>query len=78
MGSTFGCIVLVTALSVMQEDQDSSHWPQFRGPGSRGISAEEGLPQHWSTTRNVAWSQPMPGSGWSSPIVFRDLSRHPM
>ncbi|MAF67629.1 MAG: serine/threonine protein kinase [Planctomycetes bacterium] len=44
-------------------------WPRFRGPRGTGVSDEEGLPEHWSTTENVAWSVPVAGRGWSSPIV---------
>jgi outer membrane protein assembly factor BamB len=49
-----------------------SHWPQFRGPDSRGVSEEKDLPDTWSTTENVAWSVEIPGLGWSSPIVWGD------
>jgi outer membrane protein assembly factor BamB len=45
-------------------------WPQFRGPTGQGLYGAI-LPMHWSTTRNVAWKQPIPGAGWSSPIVYR-------
>src|SRR4029453_19582510 len=48
------------------------HWPQFRGPGSRGISENKKLPLSWSVTQNVAWKTPIPGSGWSSPVVWGD------
>ncbi|MGH9674178.1 MAG: PQQ-binding-like beta-propeller repeat protein [Bryobacteraceae bacterium] len=44
-------------------------WPQFRGPQMRGVAEEKGLPDTWSTTENVAWAKPVPGLGWSSPIV---------
>jgi outer membrane protein assembly factor BamB len=44
-------------------------WPQFRGPTGQGISAETGLPTEWDADRGVEWSTPMPGRGWSSPIV---------
>jgi outer membrane protein assembly factor BamB len=47
-----------------------SNWPQFRGPGSQGISEEKGLPTQWSDTKNVQWKTPIPGSGHSSPIVW--------
>ena len=54
-----GCGVLVIA-------QD---WPQFRGPGGQGLSTERGLPLEWSESKNVAWKVPVPGRGWSSPVV---------
>ena len=44
-------------------------WPEFRGPTGQGHSTERGLPLEWSETRNVAWKVPVPGRGWSSPVV---------
>jgi outer membrane protein assembly factor BamB len=46
-----------------------AQWPQFRGPGGQGHSAEGGLPAEWNATKNVAWKVAVPGRGWSSPIV---------
>jgi len=45
-------------------------WPQFRGPTGSGVSAAAGLPDTWSATDHVAWKTPIPGRGWSSPIVW--------
>ena len=45
-------------------------WPQFRGPGSLGVSENPNLPDRWSTNENVAWMAEVPGRGWSSPIVW--------
>ncbi len=51
----------------------NDHWPQFRGPDSTGVAAEDAnLPETWSPTQNVAWKTPIPGMGWSSPIVWGD------
>jgi outer membrane protein assembly factor BamB len=44
-------------------------WPQFRGPDGQGHSTEQGLPLEWSEQKNVAWKVPVPGRGWSSPVV---------
>ncbi len=44
-------------------------WPQFRGPDSTGVVDDPRIPETWSRTENVAWSTPVPGLGWSSPIV---------
>jgi outer membrane protein assembly factor BamB len=30
------------------------------------------LPERWSATENVEWKTPIPGRGWSSPIVWGD------
>jgi outer membrane protein assembly factor BamB len=61
-------VLLATALAgravLLAQD-----WPQFRGPGGQGQSSERGLPVEWSETKNVAWKVPVPGRGWSSPVV---------
>jgi outer membrane protein assembly factor BamB len=44
-------------------------WPQFRGPTGQGHSSERGVPIEWSESRNVMWKTPVPGRGWSSPVV---------
>ncbi len=46
--------------------------PQFRGPRSDGVATGTNLPVAWSATSNVMWSCPIPGKGWSSPIVWGD------
>lgn len=47
----------------------AADWPQFRGPEGDGSSAAEGLPVRWSDTEGVVWKTPIPGLGWSSPVV---------
>ena len=49
---------------------EASNWPQFRGPGARGIGSGDSLPEKWSATKNVAWKADIPGRGWASPIVW--------
>ena len=51
----------------------SDNWPQFRGPGGRGVAADDpALPRTWSETDNIAWKRDIPGLGWSSPVVWDD------
>jgi outer membrane protein assembly factor BamB len=47
-------------------------WPQFRGPGGQGHSSERGLPMRWSESENITWKVPIPGLGWSSPVIRGD------
>jgi outer membrane protein assembly factor BamB len=49
----------------------ASDWPQFRGPRGDGI-AQDGttLASEWSPEKHVAWKKPIPGFGWSQPIVW--------
>src|SRR5215813_7397891 len=51
---------------------DNDRWPQFRGPQSIGVAEDPQLPDKWNATENVAWKTDIPGSGWSSPIVWGD------
>lgn len=48
---------------------EAAQWPQFRGPDGQGHSSERGLPLEWSESRNIVWKTPVPGVGWSSPVV---------
>ncbi|TDU80891.1 putative pyrroloquinoline-quinone-binding quinoprotein [Prosthecobacter fusiformis] len=50
-------------------------WPEFRGPSRQGQSATAGLPTEWSpaVNKNILWKAPVPGIGWSSPVVVGDL-----
>ena len=59
----FGILVLVS--TVRGED-----WPQFRGPTGQGIAVGR-LPTEWGPAKNIAWKQPIPGRGWSSPIIYQ-------
>lgn len=56
---------LVAALPCLAADPG---WPQFRGPKANGHSTARDVPLTWSATENVAWSVPIPGRGWSSPV----------
>ena len=63
----------MVAFVIVQADVSfAENWPCFRGPSRQGISHEEGVPLKWSATSNIIWKTPIPGEGWSSPIVFDD------
>ncbi len=64
-------IVVLTGLG-STPTQSGENWPQFRGPGARGVSEETDLPTIWSAEENVAWKQELAGRGWSSPIIWGD------
>ena len=57
------CFVLTASLTAQSE------WPEFRGPDGQGHAASGPAPFEWSETRNVIWKVPVPGRGWSSPVV---------
>jgi outer membrane protein assembly factor BamB len=70
MKQTFAFALLF--FSVAAFAQEPEQWSRFRGPNGQGISSATGLPTKWSATENVAWKTPIPGTGWSSPIVWND------
>src|SRR5688572_17873584 len=67
MSLPFTALLLLLAVP-----SSSADWPQWRGPGLNGASAETGLPVRWSATDNVAWSLDLPGHSAATPIVFGD------
>lgn len=50
----------------------SDDWLQFRGPTGQGILESANLPLRWSENENVVWYTPIPGLGWSSPVIQND------
>jgi len=65
---------LLTLLACAQavSSLSAENWPQWRGPSSQGVSAEQSLPAAWDRSRNVAWRASLAGLGTSSPIVWGD------
>lgn len=57
------------ALVVFSLPADAKDWPQFRGAGGQGHSDAKAVPTEWSESKNVVWKKPLPGSGWSSPVL---------
>ncbi|MGE3310520.1 MAG: PQQ-binding-like beta-propeller repeat protein [Limisphaerales bacterium] len=66
LGGVLACLT-VDPTALAQEN-----WPGFRGPGARGVGESAKLPIAWGTGTNIAWRTPIPGRGWSSPIVWGD------
>lgn len=58
---------LLTQICLLQ--LQSAEWMQFRGPEGNGHAVATGIPLQWSDSLNVTWKQPVPGQGWSSPVV---------
>jgi outer membrane protein assembly factor BamB len=67
VSTAIGLMLLATA-AALAADQ----WPSFRGPHAGAIPDDPALPDSWSETENVVWKTPIPGMGWSSPVVWDD------
>ncbi|MBT7853544.1 MAG: PQQ-binding-like beta-propeller repeat protein, partial [Opitutae bacterium] len=63
--------VLIASLLLAGEAR-AVDWPEFQGGPAQGIApAGTELPLEWSTKKNVSWRQPIPGEGWSSPVLWK-------
>jgi outer membrane protein assembly factor BamB len=50
----------------------AGEWPAWRGPHGDGSADEAGVPVRWGPADNIAWKVAVPGTGHSSPIVWKD------
>lgn len=66
---THRCLQLALALLSSGVILSAEDWPEFRGPTGQGHSTERQVPLNWSESHNVLWKTPVPGTGWSSPVV---------
>ncbi|NBP23722.1 MAG: hypothetical protein EBU81_04030 [Proteobacteria bacterium] len=70
MTSLFRITGLWIALATLSARAAAPEWPEWRGPGGQGHAAPQARPPlHWSETEGVIWKTPIPGRGWSSPVV---------
>src|SRR4051812_27118281 len=68
----FAAYVLLTFLIGSAARAADLDWPEFRGPTQQGHSTSTNLPLTWSETEHVKFKTPIPGRGWSSPVIFGD------
>src|SRR5438445_226798 len=62
-------LVLILLAAGLSTASPASDWPQWRGPDAQGHAQGTGYPLTWRETQNVAWKTPLPGRGWSSPVI---------
>src|SRR5262249_37486832 len=64
--------LLLVVLTIIPLSARADDWPQFRGPGGSGVSAETNLPTRWAPDENLRWKADLPGKGVSCPVVVGD------
>lgn len=69
--SSFACYWSICLLAVLNTAVPvaAADWPQFRGPDGQGRAERCDPPLRWDESHNVAWKTPIPGLGWSSPVI---------
>jgi len=65
MRTRFFVTIVIVTLAVNTRAED---WPQFRGPGGRGVSETANPPIVFGQGSNLVWKGAVP-SGYSSPVV---------
>ena len=73
MKTRIGLTLCLACWLIVCDSAWGDNWMRFRGPTGQGISSESNLPVTWSATKNIKWKASLPGTGWSSPIVFEDF-----
>ena len=69
---SFGvALIAISALSLVAEEE-AHPWPEFRGPTGDGVASADDVPLHFGESENLKWKTPLPGKGWSSPVVTKD------
>src|ERR1700722_17625656 len=64
--------LLFAPIWVWAADSPSLSWPQFRGPGGKGVGDDRAaLPSEFGPNKNVVWKTPLP-SGHGSPCIWGD------
>ena len=64
-------LFLFLCLGLFQQS-NAQNWPQFRGQDQTGVISGIEIPTEWDLENNVKWKVPVPGMGWSSPIIWGD------
>lgn len=65
-------LILAVPARARSADPPAADWPGWRGPNADGVTDGRPLPVKWGKAQNVRWSATLPGSGTSSPVVYRD------
>lgn len=60
---------MVMTLAGLLMIEVAADYPQFRGPAGNGV-ATANPPTTWKAGQSVAWRTPLPGTGWSQPVVM--------
>ncbi len=67
-GSSETSIMTLTAFLFSMLPTAAADWPEFRGPTGQGHASADSVPAELRPAQ-ATWKVPVPGKGWSSPIV---------
>src|SRR4051812_41900678 len=64
-------LAFALAAPAAKDAKPDTGWREFRGPDGTGHYTGPAVPETWGPDTNVAWKTPIPGSGWSSPVIHK-------
>jgi len=64
--------ILLILILITGSVTKAQNWPCWRGPNGDGTTIETNLPLRWDSVTNVVWKIPVPGTGYSSPVIWND------
>ncbi len=64
--------IIATLVVTIASAQETTNWPQWRGPNGTGVGPDADPPTTWAPSQNVRWKTALPGRGHSTPIVWGD------
>lgn len=64
--SSLSCILF------LMQTGNAADWLSWRGSNYDGIGEALNLPASWNESEGIFWQRPLPGTGYSSPIVIGD------
>jgi len=62
--------LLLLACSATAAAEQIPEWPGYRGPTGDGHAVAANLPVDLNAPANLTWKTPIPGVGWSTPVVL--------
>jgi outer membrane protein assembly factor BamB len=63
-------LLLLFPFLLLEAQETQPLWTHFRGSSLDGTAAGSGFPVSWNDSTHVIWRTPVPGRGWSSPLVY--------
>lgn len=66
----FALLNLLTFYLHLNAQDSIPDWTHFRGSKLDCLATGDNYPVTWNDSTNISWKVPIPGRGWSSPVVF--------
>lgn len=62
--------LLATSVIAQTVGERAGNWQSWRGPLANGTAPNSNPPVSWSENSNIKWKAPLPGNGFSTPIIW--------